>query len=379
MSIIYRISSIWRTVAKVYTKVGNTWRTVDALWVKQDGNWRLAAKRVPNVVGQAYDTAAVTLTGLGFTVTKSNTTSNDTTYQSFSGGYVASTTPQADDLVHPTQNIQLNTITYQAVGPSFGPSFGGFVPPPSFQFIEPYFDGSNPPPGPYFGVGPYVPPYFSPDANNPGPSFSGASPGYTPPPPPPVGPSFGPSFGNFYVPPPSFGPYFGPGGSVCMLGTTKVFTSNGPVKAAQDLTIADKLISIDVEEIDLDEDKINVHYWLSSTFTIKSIKETNITAIRSFKVHELMRINWVFYTPEHLILVKRNNEYEFVQAQFITTNDEVLEFKLTEEGAPVNRAPAFVPVEDTLRTFEKEAVTVYDISVEPYDVYFTENLLSHNK
>jgi hypothetical protein len=166
-----------------------------------------------------------------------------------------------------------------------------------------------------------------------------------------------------------------------MLGTTKVFTSNGPAKAAQDLTLADKLISIDVEEIDLDEDKINVHYWLSSTFTIKGIKETNITDIRSFKVYELLRINGVFYTPEHLVLVKRNNEYEFVQAQFITTNDEVLALKAdTDNIEPhLDGIPTFVPVEDTLRTFEKDGVTVYDISVEPYDVYFTENLLSHNK
>jgi len=334
LSVRYKLSEIWRNVTKGYTKVNGAWSTMDVVYIKEGNTWRVAARRVPNVTGIAYDTAQTTLTGLGFSVTKSNTNSTDTTYESFSGGYVQSQVPGIDELADSNGTITLNTITYVVSPPSFSPGFGPF-------FFTPPPPPPPPPPGDFYVV------------------------------PPPYG--GGTPFGQA----PSFG-FYSPYG--CILGTTKVATPNGLV-AVQDLEIGDKLLSLDVEEIDTDEEKTNVHYWLSGTFTIKGMTETTVTRVEKLIVQDLVRINNRFYSFTHLILVQRDGEYEFVQAQFVKETDKVLASipSNTEDPALDVAVPTFVPMEDLTRFHYKEGVAVYDISVEPYDVYFTENLLSHNK
>ncbi len=85
-------------------------------------------------------------------------------------------------------------------------------------------------------------------------------------------------------------------------------------------------------------------------------------------------INAESYTFDHIILVERNGEYEFTKAQFAKETDKVLVLK--QFAGPVTE---FVQIQDITREHHKDGVTVYDIGVEPYDIYFTEAMLSHNK
>ncbi len=188
-----------------------------------------------------------------------------------------------------------------------------------------------------------------------------------------------------YVAPPSYDPYQGGTSGPCLLGTTKVWTPNNKLIEVRDLITGDELVSVDVEEIDLDENKSNYKYWLSGSFTVKSLNATKITKINTIKVQDLVEINDEMYSFEHPLLVERNNEYEFVQAHLVKETDKVLALNV-----PVNILPIiagsldepltrFVAIDSITRHHYKEGVVVYNISVEPYDVYFTERMLSHNK
>lgn len=394
MSVRYKASAVWRNVVKGYNKVAGSWAKTDVVYLKENGSWRVVAKRVPNVTGQAYDTAQATLVARGFTVNKSNTNSTDSTYNGYSGGYVASQVPGIDELADMGSTITLNTITYQVNAPSFGPYFAG-----------PYF-GAPPPVVP--GPGPVAPSPVAPDpgpvAPDPGPVAPDPGPvapapvvptpsfypgfyvpygvgligyAYVSPPSPYYAPSFSPappSFG-FYIPGPSFGQFFGGGyyGGYCVFGDTKIHTTKGLVKAS-DINTGDNLLSIDVEEIDLNEEKANVYYWLSSTFTIKELTTTAVTRIRKVQVTDLVVINGESFSFDHLILVERDSEYEFVKAQFVKETDKILVFKSI--SGPIIE---FTQVDNIFREHYREGVTVYEIGMEPYDVYFTERTLSHNK
>lgn len=373
MSVKYKLSDIWRNVTKGYTKVAGSWSKADIIYIKENGSWRIAAKRVPSVVGIAYDTAQATLTALGFSVTKANTNSSDTTYNGYSGGFVQSQVPGIDELASMGDTITLNTITYSAAAPSFEPYFfnpgfgGGFTPPPD--------PTPTPTPQPSFYPGFYIPygtgligyAYVSPPDPYVAPSFAPATPSF-----------FYDSGGgfSFYNP----GPYFGGGGSSyysggggCVLGTTKIHTTKGLVEAS-DLSVGDNLLSLDVEEIDLEEVKANVHYWLSGTFTIKGLTTTAVSRITKVQVTDLIVINGESYSFDHIILVERNGEYEFIRAQFAKETDKILVLK--QFAGPVTE---FTQIHDITREHYKDGVFVYDIGVEPYDIYFTEAMLSHNK
>lgn len=359
MSVKYKLSDIWRNVTKGYTKVAGSWSKADIVYIKENGSWRIAAKRVPNVTGTAYDTAQTTLTALGFSVSKSNTNSSDTTYNGYSGGFVQSQVPGIDELASMGDTITLNTITYSPSAPSFGPYFfnpGFAVTPTVTPSVTPTVEPSVTP-----TVTPTPPPSFYPGFYVPyGTGLIGYA--YVSPPPPYEAPSF------FY------NPYGGGGyGMTCVLGNTKIHTTKGLVEASN-LSIGDNLLSLNVEEIDPSEEKVNVYYWLSGTFTIKELTTTAVTRITKSEVTDLVVINGESYTFDHIILVERNGEYEFIKAQFAKETDKVLVLK--QFAGPVTE---FVQIQDITREHHKDGVTVYDIGVEPYDIYFTEAMLSHNK
>jgi len=323
VSVKYKLSDIWRNVTKGYTKVAGSWSKADIVYIKENGSWRIAAKRVPNVTGTAYDTAQTTLTALGFSVSKSNTNSSDTTYNGYSGGFVQSQVPGIDELASMGDTITLNTITYSPSAPSFGPYFfnpGFAVTPTVTPSVTPTVEPSVTP-----TVTPTPPPSFYPGYYIPyGTGLIGYA--YVSPPPPYEAPSF------FY------NPYGGGGyGMTCVLGNTKIHTTKGLVEASN-LSIGDNLLSLNVEEIDPSEEKVNVYYWLSGTFTIKENGSWRIAAKR------------------------------------VPNTDKVLVLK--QFAGPVTE---FVQIQDITREHHKDGVTVYDIGVEPYDIYFTEAMLSHNK
>jgi hypothetical protein len=385
MSIKFKLSETWRSVISGYAKVNGAWRKLDILYTKENGSWRVVAKRVPDVTQIAYTTAEATLTALGFTVTKVNTNSSDSTYNGFSGGKVQTQVPAVDELQDAGGAVILNTITYEVSAPSFGPYFyqppsgggpvvpGGtptpepFVPVPTFTPIPSFYPGFFVPSGAgligYAYVsppGPYVNPGFSPN-----PSFAPAT----------VAPFFSANLFTGFGQTPTFGGGGGAGfgGTQCVLGTTKLQTTKGFIYAS-DLEVGNILLSVDVEEIDTEEEKLNFNYWLSGTFTIKNLTTTTVTRVTKQVVTDLIIINGESYSFEHAILVERDNEYEFIRAQFIKETDKVL--RLNTATDPMFE---FVAIDSLTRVHHREGIEVYDIGVEPYDVYFTDGLLSHNK
>ena len=380
MSIKFKLSGIWRNVVAGYAKVNGAWGKLDVLYTKENGSWRVVAKRVPDVTQIAYNTAEATLLALGFTVTKVNTNSSDSTYNGFAGGKVQTQVPGVDELQDAGGGVLLNTITYEVSAPSFGPyfynpGFGGYVDP-----VVPFV----PEPTPTTPIPSFYPGFFVPAGAgligyawvSPGSPY--ANPGFSPNPsfaPATVAPFFSANLFTGFGQTPSFGGGGGAGfgGTQCVLGTTKLQTTKGFIYAA-DLEVGNILLSVDVEEIDTNEEKVNFNYWLSSTFTIKNLTTTTVTRVTKQIVTDLIIINGESYSFEHAILVERDNEYEFIRAQFIKETDKVL--RLNPAADPMFE---FVAIDSLTRVHHKEGIEVYDIGVEPYDVYFTDGLLSHNK
>ena len=388
MSIKSKLSGTWRNVISGYAKVNGAWGKLDVLYTKQNGSWAVIAKRVPDVTQIAYNTAEATLLALGFTVTKVNTNSSDSTYSGFAGGKVQTQVPAVDELQDAGGAVILNTITYEVSAPSFGPYFyqppsgGGPVVPdpgpvvPGGGFVQPTFV-----PTPTFYPGYFIAVGFAPGligyawVSPPSPT---ANPGFSPTPgfsPATVAPYFSGNLFTSFGQSPSFGGGGGAGfgGTQCVLGTTKLQTTKGFIYAA-DLEVGNVLLSVDVEEIDTNEEKVNFNYWLSSTFTIKNLTTTTVTRVTKQIVTDLIIINGESYSFEHAILVERDNEYEFIRAQFIKETDKVL--RLNSAADPMFE---FVAIDSLTRVHHREGIEVYDIGVEPYDVYFTDGLLSHNK
>ena len=373
MSIKSKLSGTWRNVVSGYAKVNGAWGKLDVLYTKQNGSWAIIAKRVPDVTQIAYNTAEATLLALGFTVTKVNTNSSDSTYNGFAGGKVQTQVPGIDELQDAGGAVLLNTITYEVSAPSFGPyfynpGFGGSVVPDPVVPGGTVSPGGTVVPNPTFTPAPsFYPGYFIPEGFSPG--LIGYA--WVSPPSPYVNPGFSPTPG--FSPSPSFGGGAGWGGGYCVLGTTKLQTTKGFIYAA-DLEVGNILLSVDVEEIDTNEEKVNFNYWLSSTFTIKNLTTTTVTRVTKQIVTDLIVINGESYSFDHAILVERDNEYEFLRAQFIKETDKVL--RLDSAADPMFE---FVAIDSLTRVHHREGIEVYDIGVEPYDVYFTDGLLSHNK
>lgn len=188
---------------------------------------------------------------------------------------------------------------------------------------------------PYFPFFPHFPyfPYFAPPP---------------PPPPPPFFPFF-PFFPYFY-------------GFESVSGTTGILTTDG-VKNASELVVGDSLIAMNIDGIDR-----NTMEWLNwsqenPVFNQSNIVETQIISITTNQVSQLYSINGDLYSSTHWILVKENDLAKFIRVTEVNTSHKV--FSYSELGFVNVTSAEVLDVEDT----------IYSIKCEPYDNFFTQNML----
>ena len=190
-----------------------------------------------------------------------------------------------------------------------------------------------------------------------------APPPFPPPfaPPPPFPPPFQPAPPPF--PPPFAPPYF-PGFGVyseySISSSTGIITINGR-KDAKDIVVGDVLVAMDL-------DTNNVSDWTTWSKEDLSLNETNlreteVVSITSRPISTLYIINGDAYSGTHYILTKKDDVVKFIKTSEIDDSYFVYSFADLQ----------FVPIE-VFDIIEYED-TVYSINCEPYDNFFTENML----
>lgn len=200
----------------------------------------------------------------------------------------------------------------------------------------------------------YVPPFFPP---------------YFPPFFPPYFPPFFPPFFPPYFPPffpPFFPPYFtGYGKSIGV--DTLVRTPDGLV-AAKDLVIGDTLLSADIEGFPYmwsEDAKDNAINWRSEDPNVE-IKETVIVDLYQRWANWAVVINYDIFSDTHYILIMRDGESQFVDVKDVLETDLIWSYETQQFEEIFILEYIEVPHE------------VVCINTEPFDMFFTEQMLVHD-
>ena len=174
-------------------------------------------------------------------------------------------------------------------------------------------------------------------------------------------PPFGFSpFGFAPAPPFSFAP-FGPGYSEYSVArNTGVLTVDGR-KPASELQVGDKLYAMNISS----ENVLDWTSWQTSDIVLNSenLVETEIVSINVHQVDKIYSINGDLYSGSHYVLTKKDNIIKFTRADKIDSTYSVYSYAAHDFETIIS-----------VETIDYEE-TVYSINCEPYDNFFTENML----
>jgi len=141
---------------------------------------------------------------------------------------------------------------------------------------------------------------------------------------------------------------------------TKVLTPSG-TKFIEDLVVGDTVYAMNLGG----NETTNWTEWSSSDIQLDNdlVVETTVISVTPGTAENFIHINGNLYTPAHYLLVKKDGITKFVQAPNIDTTYEVYNYE----------QQSWVPI----TTVEEVAVEMEKISIncEPYDNFFTENML----
>jgi len=295
---------------------------------------------VPNLAGVSTTTAQQQLSALGLNHAVGSAVSTST---SSLNNTVSSQSPASGSVV-----VSGTVVTY---------NYFNYVAPPTPTPVPPAPQPVPPAPQPVPPVPQPVPPVPQPVPPEPQPVPPEPIPFDFPPiAPPPTEPII-PPFDWPVAPPP-----------VKSIGiTTLVRTSNGLV-AATDLSVGDKLLSADIQGFPYD----NITYteqdaidWQGENSNI-NIVETEIVEIRKSISKFAVVINGDLFSDTHYVLVKRGGVEKFIMS--INVEDTDLIWSYSDRSWK------------SITMLEKVEVDheVVSIDCEPYDVFFTENMLTHD-
>lgn len=158
----------------------------------------------------------------------------------------------------------------------------------------------------------------------------------------------------------------------CLVGTTLVPTPDGR-KAVQDLQVGDTVYAMVAAELSPYETPYTVGTWSSMTLTPMAITRTKIASVRLMRVsNACVQVNNADkFSVEQLVLVRREDRYRFVTAEFLQEGDVLLALSHTD---PVVLSPVVVTSVETRSEFN----VVYLFATERGEVMFTENALVCN-
>jgi|TARA_B100000959_G_scaffold232972_1_gene250114 hypothetical protein len=155
---------------------------------------------------------------------------------------------------------------------------------------------------------------------------------------------------------------------VCFLPGTKITLADGSTKNIEDLTYDDKLTSLDIESMpDEGEGYVAWNSW--TTDKVVSLEtETNIEKIwydyttYYYTINDNLKV-----TGEHDLFVKSDELYQWKKPTQMEVGDSF--YGLGGELTEVK----------TIELSEKGEYEVIHLDVEPFDVYFVNGFLAHNK
>jgi hypothetical protein len=172
--------------------------------------------------------------------------------------------------------------------------------------------------------------------------------------------TFTPTFSVF-----GFSPARGPG--YYSLGPkTKIRMADGTLKEAQDIIVGDELLSVNSGEISqTDATTSSLLTWSTIDDVIFENVTTTVNSVTRHTTEKTYRINGDAFSPNHVIMVKRNEETLFVWSRDVVSTDLIRDY-LGNWVSITELEMLEFPVE------------VISINCEPYDIYFTEHALTHD-
>lgn len=303
-------------------------------------------------IGTTYIATAYNTSNVATGQTGTNSVSPITVSSLTNGTSYKFTVKLQNSITTSLESAYSNTVTPVAPPPIIPPA-----PPPVIPPVVP----PSPPPV----VPPSPPPVIPPVAPPIKPPLTPTPPPVAPPnPPPPIKPPLAPT------PPPVAPPPVAPPPVACVQGDTLVRTSSGYVKA-RDLLVGQKLKSYSFKELPKTESSYDLMTWTSKTLSEDSLVETEIVAIKSSTRSITMMFNGDKtrrFSLEHTMFVKRENIYMFIQSGAVQIGD----YLLYDSNGNVEEIMV-----DTIG-FINEETDVYDISVDPYDLFIAGDLVVHN-
>jgi hypothetical protein len=222
----------------------------------------------------------------------------------------------------------------------------------------------------YNGRVPLIPEFgISYDPNpgfNPGFSPGFSNPGFTP----DFNPGFSPGFDPSFPVDPSFA-IFGPGwtpGFKSVGVSTLIRTTDGLVKA-DDLEVGDTLISANIDGFPYDGGPSAIGAaleWSDSNPNLE-IATTTVVAIYRQQSNYGVVINGDIFSQYHFVLVKRNGEAQFVMSADVLSETDLVYSYETSTWETINMYEVVPVIHETV-----------SINCEPYDMFFTERMLTHD-
>ena len=140
--------------------------------------------------------------------------------------------------------------------------------------------------------------------------------------------------------------------------------ADGSLKPASAIEVGDVLLSMDIEEIP--SEGFDPSSWSTDSITINEYTETTVISVRSREVDRVVSINGDTFSISHYILTRKNGVIEFKNAPDIDTTYQI--------WSRVENDWQQVEVAEELEMID----TVYSINCEPFDKFFTENLLVYD-
>jgi hypothetical protein len=346
MSSQIRVDGTWRNISTIYVNVQGTWHQVSFAYVKVNGTWR------SYYVSPQQDSISWTSTTVY--------TSSSVTMP------ITGPVPLTDVKVN-SSSVSFNGYTFTA------PSSPGTYDVVALDGETPIMEFSlivNSPPPPY--VPPYVPPYSGGGGGGGGGSVS--PPTYVAPPTYVWQPSPNQPWPDYYYSGSAYGPPTAPnpGGYYCLDVDTKINTPDG-YKRLGDLTFGDTVLSAHFEEINPNDPNANliIDTWNTDKLTFKELVETTVVQMWSYRDTGRFVFNGrVKATSSQPFITKDINDgkYYYTRANNIVEGDLFFDSSLKD----------WIPVTN----IEYDANYTFDVKIiqtSPYDMFFAEGILVHNK
>jgi hypothetical protein len=152
----------------------------------------------------------------------------------------------------------------------------------------------------------------------------------------------------------------------CFIEGTSITMSDGTTKLIEELVVGDTLMSFNIEGLPLDSDTNEVLSTWNTNEIVGNLSQTTIVNIVAKPSDKTILINNLLRTTEyHRHLIKRSSGWSFIQAKDVLAGQFLLD---------INNNEIEVTSVDTI----EETVTIYKMDVESLDVFYAENILTHN-